>query len=99
MNFVAECRTTSAPSLDRTLAQRRRECRVDDRQRASSLRSRGDGRDVCDHERRVRDRFDPHHVSAVRCRHHGIGVVGAYELDAEAAGRLQTLEDHPARRE
>ena len=62
--------------LERALAQRRRECRVDDGDRAALPRACGDRRNVGDHDERVGDRLDPHHVGAVGGREDGVGVVG-----------------------
>ena len=95
MSFVAECRTMSAPSVERALAERRRERRVDHGDRAALARAGRDRGDVGDDDERVGDRLHPHHVGTVGRREDGVGVVGRDHADVEAAARLHPLEDVP----
>ena len=81
--------------LERTLAERRRERRVDHGDRAALARAGRDRGDVGDHHERVGDRLHPHHVGAVGRREDGVGVVGRGHADVEAAARLHPLEDVP----
>ena len=67
--------------LERTLAQRRRERRIDHRERAALAGAGGDRRDVRDDDQRVRDRLDPDHVGALGRREDGGGVVGRGQAD------------------
>ena len=76
--------------LERSLAQRRGERRVDHDTRAGRSGARRDRRQVGDVQRRVRRRLDPHHVGTVGCGEHGIGrgdVDGA-QLQRVALGVL-----------
>ncbi len=83
--------------VERTLAQRRREGRVDDGERSAGPRTRGDGGHVRNDQERVGDRLQPDQIRAVGRGEECVGVVGRREADAESARRLEPAEDrsHP----
>ena len=81
--------------LERSLAQRRGERRIDDRDGAPLAGGPGDSGDVGHHDERVRDRLDPDHVGVDEGGDDRRGVAGRDEVESQATLGMHPFSDVP----